>query len=155
MAEIVSLLRPPPSHVGTSPQRDPHTVSLSVHRLHMQTCAHLLRSYTTDASVYWGGLARLTGKPTDQMERSLYSSIEHEHCSAIDSQVPFKVRQAACVHAMHACTHGGTHIYSSAGPFRGVWGGMCLPLANHRHAGSPRGTRALTAMLAARAVPVH
>ena len=48
-------------------------------------------SYSTDASIYWGGLTRLTGVPTPQSERPLLESLAAEHTDAADSDEPFEV----------------------------------------------------------------
>ena len=42
-------------------------------------------SYSTDASLYWKGLTRLTGAPGSAMERPVVAFMCGEHCDAVDS----------------------------------------------------------------------
>lgn len=48
-------------------------------------------SYSTDASLYWSGLTRLTGAPGSQMEKPIMQWMEEEHCTVIDSDDTFEV----------------------------------------------------------------
>ena len=48
-------------------------------------------SYSTDASLYWAGLSRITGAPGDQTQRPLIEAMEEEHCAEADSRELFQV----------------------------------------------------------------
>ena len=47
-------------------------------------------SYSTDASLYWGGLKRLTGPPVDQTRNTLDHAMAAEHTQSADSDEPFE-----------------------------------------------------------------
>lgn len=48
-------------------------------------------SFSTDASLYWNGLSRITGSPGSQMEKPIMTWMEEEHCSSVDSNEVFEV----------------------------------------------------------------
>jgi len=48
-------------------------------------------SYSTDASLYWNGLTRLTGPPGSQLEKPVMAWMDDEHCNSIDSDETFEV----------------------------------------------------------------
>lgn len=48
-------------------------------------------AFSTDASLYWDGLARITGPPVDQMKSSIADAMLHEHTTSVDSDEFFEV----------------------------------------------------------------
>ena len=46
-------------------------------------------SFSTDSSVYWGGLQRVIGPPKGGMP--IIDAMEHEHCKEVDSELLFEV----------------------------------------------------------------
>ena len=47
-------------------------------------------TYSTNASLFWSGISRITGPPTSQLEQPILTSIEDEHVNANDSHSWFE-----------------------------------------------------------------